>query len=489
MKTVRAMKVFVVILVLALAGTMIGAALYLRDEYDRTTYFGKTSINGYSAENMTPAQMLEQLIAKYMLPTIEIREGGKDSIIGKLEDYGYTIDEERLLSDLEKALSAQKSNILVMIESLMNGNAFQVKIPFIFNREVFNRKVCASSLKEARFPSIDAKMEYDEKKNEYYIIPETYGNEFDDTKLQDYVKERTDELISEETPDLHMAVNFPDEIYIKPVVTHDDLTLNSTCNIYNQFVKAKITYLFGTQKQVLDWSTIKDWLRIENGVGVLDDELVYEYVEQLAYRYNTRYYERTFRTSIGTTVTIPGDFNTYGYTVNEDAEYSQLLLDIRSNSEIEREPIYYSVTVDGYETPVYYARDGRDDLAGTYVEVNLSMQHLWFYKDYGLIVESDFVSGSVAKNAETNTGVFPLAYKESPSVLVGEDAADGYRTEVQYWMPFSDGQGLHDAKWRGSFGGNIYMTNGSHGCVNLPVDVASVIYYNIEPGMAIIVYK
>ena len=71
-----------------------------------------------------------------------------------------------------------------------------------------------------------------------------------------------------------------------------------------------------------------------------------------------------------------------------------------------------------------------DDLAGTYVEVNLTTQHIWFYVDGQLIVESDLVSGCVSKGTETQTGAFPLAYKESPSVLTGGDAANGWRTEV-----------------------------------------------------------
>ena len=54
-----------------------------------------------------------------------------------------------------------------------------------------------------------------------------------------------------------------------------------------------------------------------------------------------------------------------------------------------------------------YKRNGRDDLCGTYVEVNLSRQHLWFYVDGELIVESDFVSGLPTAERETATGAFP----------------------------------------------------------------------------------
>ena len=55
-------------------------------------------------------------------------------------------------------------------------------------------------------------------------------------------------------------------------------------------------------------------------------------------------------------------------------------------------------------------------------------------------------------------------------------------------MPFNGGIGLHDATWRSQFGGNIYVSNGSHGCVNLPYKVAEIIFNNIDGNMPIVCY-
>ena len=82
------------------------------------------------------------------------------------------------------------------------------------------------------------------------------------------------------------------------------------------------------------------------------------------------------------------------------------------------------------------------------------------------------------------TGIFGIPYKKSPEVLKGET----WEEDVTYWMPFHDGQGLHDAPWRSSFGGSIYQSNGSHGCVNLPANAARIIYENMEERMPIILY-
>ena len=119
------------------------------------------------------------------------------------------------------------------------------------------------------------------------------------------------------------------------------------------------------------------------------------------------------------------------------------------------------------------------------MEVNLTTQHLWFYLDGNLVVESDIVSGLPKDDRETATGVFCIPYKKSPETLKG----DTWEEKVTYWMPFYNGQGLHDAPWRSSFGGGIYQTNGSHGCVNLPYGVAQQIYENMPERFPIFLYK
>ncbi|MEI3186586.1 MAG: L,D-transpeptidase [Lachnospiraceae bacterium] len=129
------------------------------------------------------------------------------------------------------------------------------------------------------------------------------------------------------------------------------------------------------------------------------------------------------------------------------------------------------------------SHDG-NDYGSTYVEINLTAQHLYFYKGGSLVVQSDFVSGNESKGWSTPAGAYPLTYKQRNATLKGEN----YSTPVSYWMPFNGGIGLHDAYWRSSFGGTIYKTNGSHGCINLPPAVAKTIYENISAGTAVLCY-
>ena len=95
------------------------------------------------------------------------------------------------------------------------------------------------------------------------------------------------------------------------------------------------------------------------------------------------------------------------------------------------------------------------------------------------------VSGNESNGNATRLGMMRLKYKQKDAVLRGDD----YETPVSYWMPFDGNIGMHDATWRSKFGGEIYKTAGSHGCVNLPLSAAKTIFENIQAGDPVIVYK
>ena len=487
MKSTKFLKILIIALIIIL-GVCLGLVyFYIRQQDERVTFFGKTMVNGSDVSDETPQQVLDSILKTYAAKTVIIRENGEENIKGDLAYFGYLIDSQKIKDQLEDCLAYQKSSFITMFKSLAGGNDFKIDIPYTYHDEIYKAAVNVGALKEDRFPSVDSELKYDKKKQEYSITKEVYGNEMEETELQDFVHEELLPFVTSGSSNLVLTLDIPDSLYIKPQITDQDIELNNLCNIYNRFCKASVTYLFGTQKEKIDWDTIKDWILIENGEGVISREKLGEYVMYTGQKYNTLHLDRKFTTTAGNEITIDGSINDYGYMIDEEAEVAQLAQDIASNEKVEREPIYIS-TISDYGNPVYYSREGTDDLNGNYVEISIAAQHLWFYVDGSLVVESDIVSGCVAKKSETAKGVFPLAYKESPSVLVGADAADGYRTEVTYWMPFYDGQGLHDANWRGSFGGQIYMTNGSHGCVNLPPAAAQTIYSYIKDGMAIVIY-
>ena len=106
------------------------------------------------------------------------------------------------------------------------------------------------------------------------------------------------------------------------------------------------------------------------------------------------------------------------------------------------------------------------------MEVDLTNQKLYLYKNSELIMSSNIVSGSVSQTHMTPTGVYHVYSMEKNTVLRGAD----YASPVSFWMPFNGGVGFHDASWRSSFGGTIYQYNGSHGCINMAYNDIATMY-------------
>ena len=233
--------------------------------------------------------------------------------------------------------------------------------------------------------------------------------------------------------------------------------------------------MFGDVSETIDSDTIHSWLIVSEDKIEVDSDKVRAYIGELANKYNTVYVSRSFQTSDGQIVTVNN--NEYGFSIDQDAEFGQLCTDLQSGTAIQRTPIYEKEGL---------TRNGTDDLNGSYIEVSLEQQHLWLYKNGELMTDTDIISGLPTEDRATYTGAYSIAYKASPFTLSSN--MYGYEVPVNYWMPFVDGQGLHDADWQSEFGGDVYKTKGSHGCVNLPSDQAEIIYHTIDSGYPIILY-
>jgi len=127
---------------------------------------------------------------------------------------------------------------------------------------------------------------------------------------------------------------------------------------------------------------------------------------------------------------------------------------------------------------------------GTYVFVSIAGQHLTYFVDGKPVMDCPVVTGNVYSGHGTPSGTFTVNYKARGVKLKGrEDNGDEYESFVNYWMAFIGSEyGLHDALWRGSFGGSIYQGAGSHGCVNMPFNSAAELYEIIEPGTPVLIY-
>ena len=470
-KTHKGLKIFglVMLMIIVLGGCAYGGISY----YFTDRFFEGTWINGVDCSQKT-AYEVEQLMAEKLSEySIEVssRNIAAQTIRGEDIDYQYMSTGEIL-----QLLKKQKP--YEWIKGLYEQKSYTVSENVGYNKTLLQEQLkslnCAQA--ENQVEPENAYVAFQD--NQFVIVPETEGSKLN-------IKEAY-KLLDAAVEANEASIDFSDnqDAYVSAEVTQDDPALQSALEACNNYTKASITYTFGDQSTTLDGNTIKDWLQFdEKGQLVWDDnsfqQHVADYVAQLAATYDTVGTEREFQATSGRTVYVSS--SVYGWKIDQAAETAQLSQEIQSGTQTTREPVY-SQTANAY---------GVNDLGNTYIEVDLSEQHMYYYQDGVNIFESDFVSGNMSyADRQTHAGIFTLYYKKSPDVLRGgqKGTANYYEQPVQYWMPFDGGIGFHDADWRDEFGGDIYLTSGSHGCINLPPENAEVLYDLIQYDVPIVCF-
>ena len=440
---------FVVLLLLLTAGAY-GYGVY----YFSSHFLPGSMVNGFNCSYMTSEDtedLLNQRVGAYVL-AVETMKNGQEAI--SAQDVGLSY----VSTGIVKQLIKDQDRFTWFLAFNQDKN-YDISESLSYNVELMGQAV--DNLKcmqpENVVQPVDAQIQ--DTGDTFEIIPEVMGNALDRTK--------TEEVISAAMLRGKTSVNLENEsCYRKPSVYSTDEQLKANCEKMNQLVKVIITYDFADRTETVDRTLIKNWFGYdEDGNVILDENLVRQYVADLGLKYDTMGQTRTFLTYDNRQVEIKG--GDYGWVIDQDEEVKALIAAIESGVTQVREPVYlYS----GYSR-------GTNDIGSTYLEIDLTNQRLVFYQKGTPIVDTPIVSGNPdIEGCGTPTGCYALDAKESPAVLTGED----YEANVTYWMPFAGNVGIHDASWRSEFGGNLYLWEGSHGCVNVPYDKAAEIYANID---------
>ena len=203
----------IIICLILLTGVGIASGVYLKQQWDRTNYFESTTINGFDASEKEPEEMLPDPDGCLQCASDPYTGRRKRALMSAtLAELGYRIDEVALRKSLEDVLGEQKSSIPVLLESLMNGNAFRVTVSFIYDETASRLAVNSAALKNARIVSVDAELKFDEAASNYYIQPEIKGTEFEDADLQKIVKDAVDVLVTKRDPQPDLTIAVPDSI-------------------------------------------------------------------------------------------------------------------------------------------------------------------------------------------------------------------------------------------------------------------------------------
>ena len=472
-KTWKLVLLGMFLFILVLAAICYGAVT----RYYTDHFFKGTEINNFDCSNLSAEEVKELITDEIMTYTISIeeRDGITERLLAKELGMSYVDDQS-----VDKVLADQKAwQWVVQIFKTRELNVSAVSS--------YDKQTASAALKQLqcfREGNYTKPENAYIKENEtsYEIIPEVEGTELDFDKDLETVQTAVDN--HEESVNLESA-----GCYVVPEIRSDDEELTTLVNAVNKYLSAKLTYDFGgdDRKVVVDGSVIKEWLQKgedgipvlnEDGTPVLVESALKEFVRvNMAKKYDTLGKPHEFTKHNGKTSTLTGGF--YGWRMNQAKTAEAMLEAIKAGEQKEME-IFYHYTA---------AERGADDIGKTYVEVDITHQKLYCYEDGKLKVETDIVTGKPTEDRETpSDGIWSIVYKKRDAVL-GEENNLGYRSPVDFWMPFNGNVGMHDAdRWRSKYGGDIYKTNGSHGCVNMPRDAAEKVFNIVSKGTPVIVY-
>lgn len=456
-----------------------------------TAFLDGTKLNGMDLSGKTPqeaAELLQKTVEKYELKvTLDGVEFSMDAA-----RLGLTYNEKTDLAALLKTQEADRETKRFEEETLfLTGDAEELRTALVSARDAAVAAAAeAGKSSEASEgaptePSEPAESEqwlddptrahlaYDTQSGEFVGVDGTAGVSTDYTQAIAKVQEAARSLKKT------VVVTSEQKQTGEGEKAEGNAALAKAVETANSYLQISLTYSFtpegkDTSYEYINRDRVASWMLIQpDGRTVaFDTEAISSYCSTIARRHSVSGEPVQFRTTVGGYINV----NSYrgGQAVNSDALYSDLLSCLKNR-------------VSGNRTATYYApseSDGVEDYGGSYVEVDLTNQMVYCYKDHALVVSAPIVSGCVANGWDTPEGVFTIKSKDTNRYLSGP----GYRDWVECFMPFNGGIGLHDASWRTVFGGTRYLYRGSHGCINIPRNQALAILANVRVGTYVIVH-
>lgn len=474
--------VFIVLLLVLFAAAALGSMFYMNHaERYSERFLPGTQINGVDVGNMSAAEAesaLEISKGEYSMEVV-FADGSRETVTGPEIGFHYALGNQ-----VQQILS--KQNKFKWPLGYINILRETYNVPAEFDRSKLSLKIHRMPQTQQDPETVDlttnAYVGYVD--GTFQVVPEHQGNNINPFSLYRVAAEKA----SNGERELYMEQEM-DNILVKPTITKDEPGLAINAEKLNDFKFPSVTYVTsdGTN-YVLDGNVMKDWLKQDAKGGLYVDPAYWsekeaEYVAWLAENVNTVNKEHIFHTTDGRDVTLRGT-EYYGWEIDQEKEIERLNQDIAANAVVEREPVYSK-----REGAYLYDNNGFGD---SYLEIDLGKQHMYIYKKGELVLETDIVSGTNTPKRRTPDGAFTTYDKQRDRILRGDIQSDGtygYETYVAYWIRLTNtGVGLHDAYWRGAFGGEIWRYGGSHGCINCPAKLMPQIYEIVDEGMPVAVF-
>ncbi|UUX34144.1 L,D-transpeptidase family protein [Fundicoccus culcitae] len=450
----------VIILVIVFAIIYFGGVWYYQSHFLPNTRFNSISIGN---DSVVSAQ--EELTKQLNQKEIVFSEGENALGFINLEQLDVQVSATNQLNELldHQSTFGWPLNMLRLRKQEVNDATLLTYDQTMLNGLIHTLKVDNSS----RTSSQDAYIANTDD-NGFQIISEVEGNQVDSTSLSQAI---TSNVLENET-ELELS-----NAYIKPDVYQDDENLTLLMTELDKMQNTEIVLEFNHNEVQIPKNDIASWIYMdESGNPEVDKALVEEYLLALNREYASLFQTATFNSTYSGEITIePG---TYGWYIDRFGESEAIIANLHEGGSYRREPI---IGGSGYMTDSYYG--------DSYVEVSIPHQRMWVYINGEVAIDTPIVSG--LPGTSTVPGSYQVWFKEEDSTLVGYNPNTelDYEVPVEYWIAFDDqAQGIHDASWQASFGGNAYLNGGSLGCINTPPAIMGQVFELVYVGMPVIVY-
>lgn len=442
----------------------LGFSFFFMNHFYFRTKINDVSFSGKTVEDVE--NYMKQQVSNYIL-TLKERDGKTETIQGTAIDLQYKNGQG--VEELKK-----KQNPFLWFTAFFGRNDAETIVEVSYNEEKLNQVMgnleCLQEENQAS--PVSAQPIFNGE--QFEIQTETLGTQINQEVfskvLHDYVGQFKSTLDLEK-----------ENCYVAPKFTSESKEVTTARDSMNSYLNASVTYTV-EPKAVVDKSLISQWVTVDENMNVVfAQDAVGAYIDELCNQYNTAGKVRTITTPTGKTAEVSG--GGYGWKIDRDAEYEALVNNIKNGEMVEREPVYSQEA----------ATHGAQDFGRTYLEVDLTAQHMWYIVDGVVKLETDVVTGIPVPERVTPQGTYTILEKMRNKTLRGDRKPDGsyeYETPVQYWMRVTwTGIGFHDANWQSAFGGEIYKTRkGSHGCINMPPALAGQLYEMLDVGCPVVIH-
>lgn len=453
------------IVLVSLMAVYIGLAIYYHNAFAYGTWVNGVYCTGRSIEEVN-----DDLVNDFSYDGLTVYDKDGNSYTIPAQEIGYQFDFVKALE-----ICRAQQNPWMWIESLRHGNNIELTPVVSYDRQALDAVL-------DKVPFLASQGDQSDEERTVAIIRTGQGYELVNDRIDILRIDKAREAI------VHAVEESRTEVSLEDEGCYEDLPetakVRDTLALWDkiqQFQQCGIVYQMGTEQIPVDASVVCGWIALdENGDFITDEDgnlqmrenAVEEFVDTIADEYDTVGISRQFRATSGRLVTVEG--GTYGNKIDRGAEVEYLKDAFENRRNEIHEPVYSQKA---------WAQ-GQDDIGDTYIEIDMGEQMMYYYVDGAQQIATPVVTGNTSRRMGTPSGVNYVYMKQKNRILRGE----GYASHVDFWMPVKGNIGIHDASWRGKYGGTIYQTNGSHGCINTPRDAMEQLYESAEVGTPVVMF-